>query len=48
MTSPLISKNFKSDGHDDPYSTLYVENLLGVFLQITIGIERMEKYTGDS
>jgi hypothetical protein len=29
MTSPML-KNYKNDPQDDPYSTLYVENLLGV------------------
>jgi hypothetical protein len=30
MTNTLLNKNLKLDNQDDSYSTLYVENLLGV------------------
>ena len=52
-TSPMISKSLSGNNRiemDDPYSTLYVENLLGVKIEwfndyCIIGVERMEEYT---
>jgi hypothetical protein len=37
-TSPMISKSINNNrmDNDDPYSTLYVENLLGVYQNIFI------------
>ena len=54
MTCPLVTKsmtsNLRMDG-EDPYSTAYVENLLGVILKnknfiLILGIKRMENYPG--
>ncbi len=48
MSSPLLSKhNYRSEINEDPYSTVYVENLLGVFINNT-GSKRMEKHSRNS
>ena len=48
-SGPLVSKSINSRVDDDPYSTLYVENLLGVrILGLFLGAERVEEYSGYS
>ena len=45
LVSKSIASNMRIEG-EDLYSTVYVENLLGVIKKIKKGFKRMEKYSG--